>query len=116
MVKLKRIISYNERKLNMEKNTYENCPVATTLSLLSNKWKILIIRELLSDKRRFGELKKNIEGISAKMLSQSLKEMEKDDLITRTVYTEVPPKVEYSLSETGQSLFPIIESMNRFRH
>ncbi len=95
----------------MEKNTHENCPVATTLNLLSNKWKILVIRELLNDTRRYGELKRNIEGISEKMLSQSLKEMENDKLITRKVYAEVPPKVEYSLSEIGITLKPIIDSM-----
>ena len=95
----------------MEKNTHENCPVATTLNLLSNKWKILILRELLGGTKRYGELKKNIEKISEKMLSQSLKEMEKDKLIVRKVYPEVPPKVEYSLSEIGQSLHPIIDSM-----
>jgi DNA-binding HxlR family transcriptional regulator len=95
----------------MEKNTHENCPVATTLNLLSNKWKILVIRELLNDTKRYGELKRNIEGISEKMLSQSLKEMENDKLITRKVYAEVPPKVEYSLSEIGITLKPIIDSM-----
>jgi DNA-binding HxlR family transcriptional regulator len=95
----------------MEKNTHENCPVATTLNLLSNKWKILVIRELLNDTQRYGELKRNIEGISEKMLSQSLKEMENDKLITRKVYAEVPPKVEYSLSEIGITLKPIIDSM-----
>lgn len=95
----------------MEKNTHENCPVATTLNLLSNKWKILIIRELLDATKRYGELKKNIQGVSEKMLSQSLKEMEQDKLIKRTVYAEVPPKVEYSLSEIGETLRPIITSM-----
>jgi DNA-binding HxlR family transcriptional regulator len=95
----------------MEKNTHENCPVATTLNLLSDKWKILVIRELLNDTKRYGELKRNIEGISEKMLSQSLKEMENDKLITRKVYAEVPPKVEYSLSEIGITLKPIIDSM-----
>ncbi|MBO0419429.1 winged helix-turn-helix transcriptional regulator [Vagococcus fluvialis] len=95
----------------MEKNTHANCPVATTLNLLSNKWKILIIRELLNDTKRYGELKRNIEGISEKMLSQSLKEMENDKLIIRKVYAEVPPRVEYSLSEIGKTLKPIIDSM-----
>ena len=95
----------------MEKNTHANCPVATTLKLLSNKWKILIIRELLNDTKRYGELKRNIEGISEKMLSQSLKEMENDKLIIRKVYAEVPPRVEYSLSEIGKTLKPIIDSM-----
>ncbi len=95
----------------MEKNIHANCPVATTLKLLSNKWKILIIRELLNDTKRYGELKRNIEGISEKMLSQSLKEMENDKLIIRKVYAEVPPRVEYSLSEIGKTLKPIIDSM-----
>lgn len=95
----------------MDKNTHENCPVSTTLNLLSNKWKILIIRELLEGAKRYGELKRNIEGISEKMLSQSLKQMEQDNLIVRTLYPEVPPKVEYSLSAIGETLRPIIEAM-----
>lgn len=95
----------------MEKNNHDHCPVATTLNLLSNKWKILIIRELLTDTKRYGELKRNIDGISEKMLTQSLKEMVQDQLIIRKAYPEIPPKVEYSLSEIGITLRPIIDSM-----
>lgn len=95
----------------MEKNNHDNCSVATTLNLLSNKWKILIIRELLTDTKRYGELKRNIDGISEKMLTQSLKEMVQDQLIIRKAYPEIPPKVEYSLSEIGITLRPIIDSM-----
>lgn len=81
------------------------------MNLLSNKWKILIIRELLTDTKRYGELKRNIDGISEKMLTQSLKEMVQDQLIIRKAYPEIPPKVEYSLSEIGITLRPIIDSM-----
>lgn len=87
------------------------CPVATTVSLIGSKWKLLILRNLLARPWRFNELKKNLEGISQKVLTDSLRSMEKDGLITRTVYAEVPPRVEYALSELGESMRPIIRAM-----
>ena len=87
------------------------CPVATTLMLIGDKWKIFILRELLEGTKRFGELKKAIPSISQKVLTQQLRSMEEDNLIVRKVYAEVPPKVEYSLTETGQSLKVIIDAM-----
>ena len=87
------------------------CPVATTVSLIGSKWKLLIMRDLLARPWRFNELKKNLEGISQKVLTDSLRSMEADGIITRTVYPEVPPRVEYSLTELGKSLKPILDSM-----
>ena len=87
------------------------CPVATTVSLIGSKWKLLIIRNLLVRPWRFNELKKDLDGISQKVLTDSLRSMEEDGLITRTVYPEVPPRVEYALSELGESMRPIIKSM-----
>ena len=88
-----------------------DCPVATTINLIGNKWKLLIIRDLLASTRRFGELRKNQEGISQRVLTQNLRELENDGLIKRKVYAEVPPRVEYSLNELGRSLLPIISTM-----
>lgn len=87
------------------------CPVATTVTLIGSKWKLLIIRNLLARPWRFNELKKDLEGISQKVLTDSLRSMEADGIITRTVYPEVPPMVEYSLTELGKSLKPILDSM-----
>ena len=87
------------------------CPVETTLGLIGNKWKVLIIRDLLTGKKRFGELKKSIGNISQKVLTSNLRDMEQSGLITRTVYPEVPPRVEYELTETGLSLNPVLNSM-----
>lgn len=87
------------------------CPVATTVSLIGSKWKLLIMRDLLARPWRFNELKKDLEGISQKVLTDSLRSMEADGIITRTVYPEVPPRVEYSLTELGKSLKPILDSM-----
>ncbi len=88
-----------------------DCPVATTVRLIGNKWKILIIRNLCVRPWRFNELHKNLEGISQKVLTDSLRSMEADGLITRTVYAEVPPRVEYALSELGETLRPILDAM-----
>ena len=88
-----------------------DCPVATTINLIGNKWKLLIIRDLISSTIRFGELRKNLEGISQRVLTQNLRELENDGLIKRKVYAEVPPRVEYSLNELGRSLLPIISTM-----
>lgn len=87
------------------------CPVATTVVLIGSKWKLLIIRNLLARPWRFNELKKALEGISQKVLTDSLRSMEADGIITRTVYPEVPPRVEYALTELGESLKPILDSM-----
>lgn len=87
------------------------CPVATTVALIGSKWKLLIIRNLLARPWRFNELKKALEGISQKVLTDSLRSMEADGIITRTVYPEVPPRVEYALTELGESLKPILDSM-----
>lgn len=87
------------------------CPVKTTLTLIGNKWKVLIIRELLTGTKRFGELKKSIGSVSQKVLTAQLRAMEEDGLIHREVYAEVPPRVEYSLTELGWSLKPILDAM-----
>ena len=88
-----------------------DCPVATTVQLIGNKWKLLIIRNLRIRPWRFNELHKNLDGISQKVLTDSLRSMEADGLITRTVYAEVPPRVEYALSELGETLRPILDAM-----
>ena len=87
------------------------CPVATTVALIGSKWKLLILRNLRARPWRFNELKKDLVGISQKVLTDSLRSLEDDGVITRTVYLEVPPKVEYSLSELGESMRPIIDTM-----
>ncbi len=87
------------------------CPVEITMGLIGDKWKVLIIRDLLSGTKRFGELKKSLNGITQKVLTNNLRQMEKSGLINRKVYAEVPPKVEYSLTDTGWSLKPILDSM-----
>ena len=87
------------------------CPVATTVALIGSKWKLLIMRNLLTRPWRFNELKKDLDGISQKVLTDSLRSMEADGLLTRTVYPEVPPRVEYTLTELGYSLRPILEAM-----
>lgn len=90
------------------------CPVATTVSLIGSKWKLVILRNLMARPWRFNELKKDLEGISQKVLTDSLRSMESDGIITRTVYPEVPPRVEYALSELGESMRPIIKSMEQW--
>ena len=87
------------------------CPVETTLLLIGNKWKIFIIQQLMDRPFRFSELRRAIPGISEKVLTDNLRAMEKDGLITRTVFPEVPPRTEYALSELGNTMRPIIESM-----
>ncbi len=90
------------------------CPVATTVQLIGSKWKLLTLRNLLARPWRFNELQKNLEGISQKVLTDSLRSMEADGIVTRTVYPEVPPRVEYSLSELGESMRPIIAAMEQW--
>ena len=90
------------------------CPVATTVRLIGSKWKLLIIRNLLQRPWRFNELKKNLEGSSQKVLTDSLRSMEADGIVTRTVYPEVPPRVEYTLSELGESMRPVMDAMEKW--
>ena len=87
------------------------CPVETTLMLIGDKWKVLILRDLMDGTKRFGELKKSIGTVSQKVLTAQLRDMEEKGLLTRKVYAEVPPRVEYTLTETGYSLKPILDSM-----
>ena len=94
----------------MEK-TLPACPVETTLMLISDRWKVLIIRDLMDGTKRFGELKTSIGSISQKVLTSNLREMEADGLVNRKVYAEVPPRVEYTLTDTGYSLKPILDAM-----
>ena len=93
------------------KDELPDCPVATTVQLIGSKWKLLIMRNLLARPWRFNELHKDLEGISQKVLTDSLRSMEADGIITRTVYPEVPPRVEYALSPLGESMRPILMSM-----
>lgn len=87
------------------------CPVETTLTLIGDKWKVLILRDLMPGTKRFGELKKSVGNVSQKVLTAQLRAMEESGLIHREVYAEVPPRVEYSLTELGRSLKPILDSM-----
>ena len=87
------------------------CPVETTLQLIGNKWKVLILRDLMEGTKRFNELMRSVSGITQKVLTSNLRSMEEDGLLLRKVYPEVPPRVEYSLTETGLSLKPILDSM-----
>lgn len=89
----------------------EACPVATTVNLIGSKWKLLILRNLLERPWRFNELQKSLNGISQKVLTDSLRSMEKDGIIIRTVYPEVPPRVEYSLTDLGKTLKPVLDAM-----
>lgn len=91
------------------------CPVEVTLLLLSNKWTILILRDLLSGTKRFGELKKSLSGVSQKVLTANLRSLEEKGIIEREVYPEVPPRVEYTLTDLGKTLEPIIDSMHAWR-
>ena len=87
------------------------CPVETTLTLISDKWKVLILRDLMPGTKRFGELKKSIGHVSQKVLTSQLRQMEESGLLTRKVYAEVPPRVEYTLTDLGCSLKPIMDAM-----
>lgn len=87
------------------------CPVETTIKMIGCSWKILIIRELLSGTKRFGELKKSVKGITQKVLTSKLREMEETGLVERTVYPQIPPKVEYTLTDVGYSLRPVLETL-----
>ena len=87
------------------------CPVETTVQMIGDKWKVLILRDLMPGTKRFGELKKSIGSVSQKVLTAQLRDMEANGLVHREVYAEVPPRVEYSLTELGQSLKPILDAM-----
>lgn len=93
------------------KNELPVCPVETTLTLIGDKWKVLILRDLMPGTKRFGELKKSIGTVSQKVLTAQLRAMEESGLVHREVYAEVPPRVEYSLTELGKSLKPILDSL-----
>ena len=98
----------------MLKKDLPACPVELTLLLISNKWKVLIIRDLLDGTKRFSELKKSINSISQKVLTSNLREMEENDLLTRKVYPEVPPRVEYTLTDIGYSLKTLLDDMDKW--
>ena len=98
----------------MLKKDLPACPVELTLLLISNKWKVLIIRDLLDVTKRFSELKKSINNISQKVLTSNLREMEENDLFTRKVYPEIPPRVEYTLTDIGYSLKTLLDDMDKW--
>ena len=95
----------------MTKEEMPACPVATTVQFIGSKWKLLILRNLRMRPWRFNELRRDLEGVSQKVLTDSLRAMEDDGIITRTVYPEIPPKVEYALSPLGESMSPILDAM-----
>ena len=95
----------------MHAQTLPACPVETTLTLISDKWKVLILRDLLTGAKRFGQLKKSLDGVSQKVLTAQLRQMEQNGLLTRTAYPEAPPRVEYALTELGYSLKPVLDAM-----
>lgn len=95
----------------MKQEELPACPVEITMGLIGNKWKVLILRDLLTGTKRFGELRKSLNGISQKVLTNNLRDMERSGLINRQVFPEVPPRVEYSLTTTGLSLQPVLDSM-----
>ena len=98
----------------MLKKNLPDCPVELTLLLISNKWKVLIIRDLLDGTKRFSELKKSINNISQKVLTSNLREMEENNLLTRKVYPEIPPRVEYTLTDIGYSLKTLLDDMDKW--
>lgn len=98
----------------MNKKDLPACPVELTLLLISNKWKILIIRDLLEGTKRFGELKNSVTNISQKVLTANLREMEENGLISRKIFPEIPPRVEYTLTDIGYSLEPLLNSMDKW--
>ncbi len=95
----------------MEQKTLPACPVETTLTLIGDKWKVLILRDLRPGTKRFGELRRSVGQVSQKVLTAQLRQMEESGLVARKVYAEVPPRVEYSLTELGHSMFPILDAM-----
>lgn len=100
--------------MSIEKKELPACPVETTLMMIGNKWKVLILRDLMEGTRRFGQLKKSVGNVNQKVLTAQLRSMEQDELLTRKVYAEVPPRVEYTLTERGRSLKPILDAMQHW--
>ena len=98
----------------MTKDEMPACPVATTVQLIGSKWKLLILRNLMMRAWRFNEMRRDLEGVSQKVLTDSLRALEEDGIITRTVYPEVPPRVEYALSPLGKSMEPILDAMEQW--
>ena len=98
----------------LKREELPECDVATTVRIIGNKWKLLIMRNLLSRPWRFNELRKSLDGVSQKVLTDSLRQLESDGIILRTVYPEVPPRVEYSLTELGESMRPILSAMENW--
>lgn len=97
-----------------EKKVLPPCPVETTLTLISDRWKVLILRDLMAGTMRFGEIKKSIGHVTQKVLTANLRDMEEKGLLTRKVYAEVPPRVEYTLTDLGYSLKPILDAMQKW--
>lgn len=95
----------------MEQKALPACPVETTLTLIGDKWKVLILRDLLPGTKRFGELRRSVGQVSQKVLTAQLRQMEESGLLSRKVYAEVPPRVEYTLTDLGRSLCPILDAM-----
>ena len=108
--------SYNDIEVieMIKKENLPECPVATTVSLIGSKWKLLILRDLLTGTKRNGELKKSLPEISQKVLTESLKSMVEDGIVERIAYPEVPPRVEYKLTELGESMRPVISVMEKW--
>ncbi len=104
-------IAINEGVIVPMERELPACPVETTLLMISDKWKVLILRDLLDGTKRFSELRRSVGNVSQKVLTANLRQMERDGLVHREVYPEVPPRVEYSLTKTGRTLQPIIEAM-----
>ena len=96
------------------RKTFTDCPVEYTATLIASKWKVIILRELLEGTKRYNELTRNVVGISAKVLTENLRELEEDGILSRKVYPEVPPKVEYSLTKKGNDLKPVVEAMKAY--
>ena len=96
------------------KENLPDCPVATTVQLIGSKWKLLILRNLLVRPWRFNELRASLDGVSQKVLTNSLRELEADGIVIRTVFPEVPPRVEYSLSDLGETMRPVLDAMQRW--
>ena len=95
----------------IKKENLPECPVATTVQLIGSKWKLLILRDLLTGTKRYNELKRSLPDISQKVLTASLKSMDEDGIVIRTAYPEVPPRVEYTLTDVGYSLAPVLDAM-----
>jgi DNA-binding HxlR family transcriptional regulator len=96
------------------KKNFSVCPVATAVDIIGGKWKLLILRDIKDGPKRFGELRKSLTGISQKVLTDCLRSMEKDGIVNRTVFPEVPPRVEYSLNDLGKTIQPILDAMENW--